>query len=105
MRTALNRLITTNVLKQMDDNGWALDSLLENNPEFAEKAALKNVCAKISPQLADELDNVCNFLGISKRSFIEAAFVEALNQAREIIRSEGLHEYHQERSTASKEAS
>lgn len=100
MRTALNRLITTNVLKQMDENGWLLDSLLENDPDFASKNPLKNVCAKVSPQLADELDTVCNFLGISKRSFIEAAFVEALSQAREIMQAEGLHERLAQRSLA-----
>lgn len=46
---------------------------------------LKNVCAKVSPALAEELDKTCHLLGISKRRFVEAAIIEALNKADEII--------------------
>lgn len=93
MRTPLNRLITTNVLKQMEGNAWLLEAVLDD-PDEAQKVQLKNVCAKVSPQLADEIDSVCGLLSISKRSFIEAAFVEAIRQAHEIINAEGLHEYY-----------
>lgn len=50
----------------------------------------KNVCARVSPQLADEIDNVVSLLGISKRRFLEAAFIEAVNRANEIMENEGL---------------
>lgn len=53
------------------------------NAEF--EAMTKNVCAKLSVELADKLDQMCSFLDISKRKFIEAAIVEALNKADEII--------------------
>ena len=104
MRTPLNRLVTTNVLKQMDSNGWLLDTLIEDAAE-ADKIPLKNVCAKVSPRLADDIDAVCNLLSISKRSFIEAAFIEALRQAHEIIEAEGLEGYMAENSGTEKEAS
>ena len=46
---------------------------------------LKNVCAKVTPELAKSLDDTCHLLGISKRRFVEAAIIEALNKADEII--------------------
>lgn len=92
MRTIFNRLITTSVLKQMDAGSSFVESFIEDSD-----APLKNVCAKISPKLADDIDNVCELLGFSKRRFIEAAFIEALRQAGEIITTEGLHEYIEER--------
>lgn len=49
-------------------------------------AMTKNVCAKISSELAENLDQMCNFLDISKRKFIETAIIEALNKANEIIK-------------------
>ena len=93
MREYFNRLVTTSVLKRMEINGGHLiDSLLAKS-EIADKLPLKNVCAKVSAELADEIDQICDFLDISKRSFIEGAFIDALRQAREIIDAEGLHDY------------
>lgn len=46
---------------------------------------LKNVCAKLSVELSDKLDEVCSLLSLSKRRFIESALVEALNQAEFIM--------------------
>lgn len=42
---------------------------------------LRNVCAKLTPQLADRLDQTCSHLGVSKRQFIERALIEAMDQA------------------------
>ena len=52
----------------------------------------KNVCAKVSPVLAKEIDDVCSDLGISKRRFLEAAFVDAVSRAKAIMEAEGVYE-------------
>jgi len=53
---------------------------------------LKNVCAKVSPQLSDDIDDICGLLSISKRRFLEAAMLEAVSKARYIIQREELDE-------------
>jgi hypothetical protein len=63
----------------------------------AENLPIKNVCAKVSTALSDDIDSVCGLLGISKRRFLEAAFVEALALAHDIIEAEGVHDYLAER--------
>lgn len=82
MRGHLDSLVTEKVLS------------LKNHPDLPEDAMdslpLKNVCAKVSVELSGEIDEVCNFLGISKRCFLEAAFVDAVASAHEIIEREGL---------------
>lgn len=52
----------------------------------ASPAEFKTVCAPISIPLFDRLTNTLSILEISKRSFIEAAIVEALNKADEIMK-------------------
>ena len=42
---------------------------------------LRNVCAKLTVELAERLDQTCVNLAISKRQFIERALVEAMDQA------------------------
>lgn len=45
----------------------------------------KNLCAKVQPPLADEVRDMCRFLGVSKRLFIEQSIVDALNRASAVI--------------------
>lgn len=42
---------------------------------------MKNVCAKLSRQMVDEMDRVCENMGISKRRFVELAVSEAIQTA------------------------
>lgn len=42
---------------------------------------LRNVCAKLTVELADRLDRTCSNLSVSKRQFIEVALIEAMDQA------------------------
>lgn len=51
------------------------ESFIEGQPN------LHNVCAKVSEELYQRLDNVCQTLDMSKREFIEAALVEAISLA------------------------
>lgn len=64
---------------------------------------MKNVCALIAQDLFDDLTNTCNLLDISKRSFIEAAIIEALSKTQSIMDAEGLEEYLVQRSQIQKE--
>lgn len=62
--------------------------MLEKSGSIPETLQLKNVCAKVSTELSDQLDDVCHLLSISKRRFIEAALIEALKTARSIMDDE-----------------
>jgi len=86
MRTELNALLTLKILRQREiaKNAEVLDILEIDGP------VVKNVCAKVSTALADEIDRVCSYLDISKRRFLEAAIIEAVRQADEAIESEEL---------------
>lgn len=48
---------------------------------------IKNVCAKMHISVSDRIDSVVDYLGMSKRQFIEAAVLQALDEASGIIRS------------------
>jgi hypothetical protein len=58
----------------------------------ASPAEFKTVCAPISLPLFDRLTSTLMVLDISKRAFIEAAIVEALNQADVIIDQVDIYE-------------
>lgn len=92
-RTPLDALLTEKVLHCMSisRNAVIMDMIADDQVEH--NVPLKNVCAKVHPSLSERIDNICNFLDISKRQFLEAAFVEACNKASAIMEAEGLHEY------------
>lgn len=65
-------------------NSEAVDRMLEK--EMAAGAPhVKTVCAPISIELFDRLTETLGLLDISKRTFIEAAIIAALDQADAII--------------------
>jgi len=51
---------------------------------------IRNLCAKLPEALCDRLDNLCGFLDISKRDFIEAAIVDACKAAELVLRAENI---------------
>jgi len=53
--------------------------------ESGDQIPLRNVCAKLSPELSDRIDRTVSVLGISKRLFIERALIEALEQVDAIM--------------------
>src|SRR5664280_2600827 len=87
-RTQFEEMILGKALafKAGSNNSDLLDLIA--NDQIQHTVELKNVCAKVSPQLADKLEEVCGLLSISKRRFIEAALIEALNQAEEIMHND-----------------
>jgi hypothetical protein len=89
-RSTFDLLITSATLHQLEihRNSSILDMVIDGDIEG--NIPLKNVCAKVAPELSDRIDNVCAILGIRKRRFLEAAFIEACDMAEETIESEGL---------------
>jgi hypothetical protein len=67
------------------------DMLADNAVEH--NVPMKNVCAMITQELFDDLNQTCSLLDISKRSFIEAAIIEALAKADKVMEEEGVHSY------------
>lgn len=64
--------------------------LLEHIIEAGETPQLRQMCAKVSPALYDELENVCGLLDMSKREFIEGAVRDAIQRANEVIDRSGV---------------
>lgn len=92
MRTPLDALITEKALAFVaSSRNTALTDLVAESEEHANQ--FKNVCAKVSPVLSDRIDNIAGLLGISKRAFLEAAFLDACIKAEAIIEAEGVHEF------------
>jgi hypothetical protein len=96
MRSKIDSLVTEKALSLINDTGtdFVVDHILGDQGEAPLKSPeplpLKNVCAKVSVQLSEEIDKVCDFLGISKRRFLEAAFIDAIEKAHAIIDAEGV---------------
>ncbi len=67
-------------------SGRVMDQLIEQSEG---KVEFRNMCAKVSPQLYENLEQVCNLLDMTKRQFIEAAVVEAVSKAEELIERHG----------------
>lgn len=59
---------------------------------------LKNVCAKVSVELAERLEGTIGKLGMSKREFVEMAIIEALNFSDHVLECVGADEAEQEAS-------
>ena len=53
---------------------------------------LKNVCAKVPETLAQELENACNILGMSKRLFVQMAITELLSRYENIAECHDIFE-------------
>ena len=67
--------------------------LSENLLEMSgDQVPLRHVCAKLSAELADRIDQTVSVLGISKRLFIERALIEALDQVDVIMEAHEVHE-------------
>lgn len=92
-RTPLDALVTRACLKEMEGNTFLLDHFIENHANLGQT---KNVCAKVSVQMSDQIDQLVRLLGINKRSFLEAAFADAILKAEAIIEAEGLWAYLEE---------
>lgn len=92
MRTPLNLLVTERILTRISQSGNSdLLELALDDSDLGERIT-KNVCAKVSIQLSDRIDEIVGILGCSKRKFLEAAFLEAVDKADLIITREGFYD-------------
>lgn len=64
---------------------------------------LRNVCAKLSVELVDRLDNSLSILSMSKREFIEMALIEALDKVDQVLEDIDAFEFHEARRQESEE--
>jgi hypothetical protein len=95
MRSKIDSLVTEKALSIINRTSTDvfLDAVVGDQDlalQTSEPLPLKNVCAKVSVQLSEEIDKVCDFLDISKRRFLEAAFIDAIEKAHAIIDAEGV---------------
>ena len=91
----LTELLTYRALHFKLSSVTGSDFLLERAIEDDNTASdlkLKNVCAKLSVQLSDRIDNTVNILAISKRRFIEAAIIAALDEADRVMEEVNIFE-------------
>lgn len=69
-------------------SGRLVDQLIEQG-EGEGKVEVRNMCAKVSPQLYESLEQVCSLLDMTKRQFIEAAVADAVGKAEDLIEHHG----------------
>lgn len=80
----LDEVLQLQVLKLKAQQSGAGNKLTEALIERTE-GDLRNMCAKVSPQLYSKLEEVCSLLDMTKRQFIEAAVNDAISKAEELI--------------------
>jgi hypothetical protein len=61
---------------------------------------LRNVCAKLTVELVERLDNSLSILGMNKREFIEMALIEALDKVDQELLDIDAFEFHEARQAA-----
>ena len=71
--------------------------------EAGDQIPLRNVCAKLSVELVDRLDNALGVLSMSKRQFIEMAIIEALDEVDKVLQEVDAFEYVESRQEADHE--
>ncbi len=89
MRQHLNALVTERALVLVSSARGA--GLLDAIPEHR-LVDMKNVCARLAPPLAARLQQTVELLGVTRRRFLEAAIIDALDMADRILESEGVPE-------------
>jgi hypothetical protein len=70
----------------------ATDFVLERSPDVV-AGKLRTVCTAILPSVFDELEQLCQTLGITKRRFAELALIDAIERARLIIKDVDAFEF------------
>lgn len=83
---SLDDLIKLHALKlrQASTGGFLLEEAVKQNPD-----RFRNLQAAVSVELFDAVENVCGMLSLTKRQFIEAAVIDAVNKAETAIRDVG----------------
>ncbi len=83
-------LIQLQVLKlkaETAGRGPLLEHMLD---QVGDHPQIRQMCAKVSHVVYDDLESVCGLLEMSKREFIEGAVRDALERAHEVINRSGV---------------
>jgi len=86
LRNRISAIVTEKALALANDS--SMQSVIDAYADGTDVSALRQVCAKVSPALAEDLDSVTSRLGMSKRLFVESAIIDALAQAKRILQEE-----------------
>jgi len=99
----LDRVIRLGILEQIQENedGLSPYSVADKlrNDAIEKVPNLKNVCCKMPAQQADQIDSVVQFLGISKRRFLEISIMAGVDRFHQIADQEGFDESFEQKST------
>ena len=79
---AWKQTLTTGGLGSL--NADLVDRALDENPEQADTLT-KNVCARVPPQLAQDMEAVGGMLDLNKREIITMALNDFLDKARDTL--------------------
>lgn len=79
---------------QTSIRGRLLDHVLESDDN---PIPVRQMCAKVSTALYEDLENVCVLLDMSKREFIETAVSDALQRAHEVIDRSGVMDHYEQK--------
>lgn len=88
MRTDEILLLQALKFKQLSHHGFSgpdlVERVLEANPEEAKKS-MRNICAFISPELFQEIEEIRSLLEFSKRQIVEMALLDFVEKAKKIV--------------------
>lgn len=78
------QVLKLKALTSGENNRRLIDSMIDK--EGVElPVSMRQMCAKVSVQLHDDLEQVCQLLDMTKRMFIESAVIDALDRAHDLI--------------------
>lgn len=86
----MERMVENGSILKSDDDG---KTVRRTTLEEISPIPLRNVCAKLSVQLVERLDNALGILDISKRQFIELALIEAMDKVDKVLEDIDAFEY------------
>lgn len=85
-----DEMIQLQVLKlKATTHGAAYGRLIDSAIEQGQLPELRQMCAKVHPELYAKLENITGLLDMSKREFIEGAVADALARAEDILSRSG----------------
>lgn len=85
-----DEVIQLQVLKlKAVQQGANMGRLIDAAIDQGELPQLRQMCAKVHPEMYDRLEQVTNLLDMSKREFIEGAVADALLRAEDVISRSG----------------
>lgn len=88
----LDETIQLQVLKLKSTSGGLQGRILEQLLDEAGEGhpLVRQMCAKVSHVMYEDLEQVCQLLDMTKREFIEVAVGDALEKAHEVIERSGV---------------